>query len=77
MWWHASNGPTPPLPCYLRYLPYTALNWLFSKHPERTLVERSSRFTILVKMPNRDPIAVARALKQQIINVRSAPALPA
>jgi len=29
-----------------------------------TLVERSSRFTILVRMPNRDPVAVARALEK-------------
>ena len=32
-----------------------------------TLVERSSRFTILVKMPSRDPVAVARALEKQIV----------
>lgn len=31
-----------------------------------TLVERSSRFTILVEMPSRDPVAVARALGKQI-----------
>jgi len=34
-----------------------------------TLVERSSRFTILVRMPSRDPVAVARALKKQIIKL--------
>ena len=34
-----------------------------------TLVERSSRFTILVKMPSRDPVAVARALEKQIVKL--------
>ena len=34
-----------------------------------TLVERRSRFTILVKMPSRDPSLVARALKKQLIKL--------
>lgn len=34
-----------------------------------TLVERSSRFTILVKMPSRDPVEVAKALEKQIIKL--------
>ena len=34
-----------------------------------TLVERSSRFTILVKMPNRDPVEVAEALRKQILKL--------
>jgi IS30 family transposase len=34
-----------------------------------TLVERSSRFTILVRMPSRDPVVVARALEKQIIKL--------
>jgi IS30 family transposase len=34
-----------------------------------TLVERTSRFTILVKMPSRDAAAVARALEKQIIKL--------
>lgn len=34
-----------------------------------TLVERSSRFTVLVRMPSRDPVAVARALSKQIVKL--------
>lgn len=34
-----------------------------------TLVERSSRFTILVKIPSRDPVKVAKALAKQIIKL--------
>ena len=34
-----------------------------------TLVERTSRFTILVRMPSRDPALVAKALKKQIIKL--------
>ena len=38
-----------------------------SKHTQiASLVERASQFTILVKMPSRDPVAVARALEKQI-----------
>ncbi len=40
-----------------------------AKNQIATLVERSSRFTILVKMPSRDPVAVAEALGKQIIKL--------
>ena len=37
-----------------------------AKNQIATLVERTSRFTILVKMPSRDPSEVAKALAKQI-----------